>query len=70
MMTKILSSIEHNRLYLQWWRANKYLPEHGEVVRGIFRDGRELLCECSPEDGVWFIGMIVTDPPIWWSYPY
>lgn len=46
------------------------MPEAGVIVRGIFRDGRELLCECSPEDGVWFIDICVTDPPLWWSFIY
>ena len=70
MKSKILLKLEHSNLFHQWWRTSKYLPEHGKIVRGIFRDGRELLCECSPEDGIWFIGMIVTDPPIWWAYHY
>lgn len=70
MKPKILSRMEHSHLYHQWWRACKYMPEHGKIVRGIFQDGREHLCECSPEDGVWFIDILVTDPPIWWSYPY
>lgn len=70
MKTKILSRMEHSNLFHQWWRANKYLPEDGKVVKGIFRDGRELICECSPDEGIWFLDMIVTDPPIWWSYPY
>ena len=67
---KIKLTLECSHLYHQWWRANEYLPEDGFIVRGIFQDGRELLCECSTEEGIWFVDMLLTDPPIWWSYPY
>ncbi len=70
MKQKIHIDLEHSQHFHHWWRANRYLPEHGQVVRGIFSDGHEILCEYSPEEGIWFIGMIVTDPPIWWTYPY
>lgn len=67
---KIIPWLDNCQGYRQWWRSAKALPEYGKLVHGIFPDGREILCECSPEDGVWFIDIFTTDPPTWWTYAY
>lgn len=49
-----------------WKDTKKELPEYDKLVIGIFEDGSICGCKCSPEERIWFIDMLVTDPPVYW----
>ena len=54
-----------------WISVNDKLPEedpdnkgYSVEVIGLFSDGSVCKCSCSIEEGIWFIGIITSDPTI------